>query len=195
MVVHGFENSLASLKGTTVRTSNPERFPEPGIAPVELYFSDGSRSRTDYWRIIRDGKARTSSFDHQQRYGLPVPIDCVCTDRSGAGWKNPARSQMGRPHRRHCLFSSSRILSCKCSISLVMKPGRYISATAPANIRTTLANPPAGTFRSEPLVVNPEVKHSFVSQFLTVDPARHFLGLLSGECREYAGGRMQDRRR
>jgi hypothetical protein len=75
MVVHGFENSLASLKGTTVRTSNPERFPEPGIAPIELHFSDGSRMRTDYWRIICDGNARVTSFDHQQKYGLPAPID------------------------------------------------------------------------------------------------------------------------
>src|SRR3954454_23154694 len=75
MVVQGFENSLASLKDTTVSTSNPERFPEPGIAPVELHFSDGSRLRTDYWRIILDDKAQTSSFDHGQQYGLPAPID------------------------------------------------------------------------------------------------------------------------
>jgi len=75
MVVQGFESSLGALKGNTVRTSNPERFPEPGIAPVELYFSDGSRLRTDYWRIIHDGKAQTSSFDHGQKYGLPAPID------------------------------------------------------------------------------------------------------------------------
>jgi hypothetical protein len=67
--------SLASLAGTTVRTSNPERFPEPGIAPVDLYFSDGSRLRLDCWRIISDGKNRTSSFDHKQKYGLPAPID------------------------------------------------------------------------------------------------------------------------
>jgi hypothetical protein len=75
MVVDGFEKSLASLKDTTVQTSYPERFPEAGIAPVELYFSDGSRLRTDYWRIICDGKAQTSSFDHKQKYGLPAPID------------------------------------------------------------------------------------------------------------------------
>jgi hypothetical protein len=75
MVVRDFENSLASLRGATVKTSNPERFLEPGIAPVELYFSDGSRLRTDYWRIIRGGKATGSSFDHQQKYGLPAPID------------------------------------------------------------------------------------------------------------------------
>jgi hypothetical protein len=70
-----FENSLALLKGTKVRISNPESFPEPGIAPVELRFSDGSRMRANYWRIIRDNKAHTSSFDHQQKYGLPAPID------------------------------------------------------------------------------------------------------------------------
>ena len=75
MIVSGFENSLASLKGTTIRTSFPEHFAEPGIAPVELHFSDGSHLRTDYWRIIRDDKPRTSSFDHQQKYGLPAPID------------------------------------------------------------------------------------------------------------------------
>jgi hypothetical protein len=75
MVVQGFENSLASLKGTKVRTSNPEWVLEPGIAPVELYFSDGSRMRANYWRVIRDGKAHASSFDHQNKYGLPAPID------------------------------------------------------------------------------------------------------------------------
>jgi hypothetical protein len=75
MLVSGFENSLASLKGTMVRTSNPEWFKEPGAAVVELYFSDGSRMRADYWRIIRGGRAGTSSFDHEQKYGLPAPIN------------------------------------------------------------------------------------------------------------------------
>lgn len=31
--------------------------------------------RTDYWRIICDGNAHVTSFDHQQKYGLPAPID------------------------------------------------------------------------------------------------------------------------
>lgn len=75
MFFRDFENSLASLRGTTVKTSNPELFLEPGIAPVELHFSDGSRLRTNYWRIIRASKATGSSFDHQQKYGLPAPID------------------------------------------------------------------------------------------------------------------------
>ena len=94
---NGRSLSLASLKGTTVKTSNPERFPEPGIAPIELHFSDGSRMRTDYWRIICDGNARVTSFDHQQKYGLPAPIDAFAQigeghrvkilDRAGGAWK------------------------------------------------------------------------------------------------------------
>jgi len=75
MVVQGFENSLDSLRGRTVRTSNPKWTPEPGIAPVELQFSDGARVLTSYWRIIRNGKSYLSSFDHQQEYGLPEAID------------------------------------------------------------------------------------------------------------------------
>jgi hypothetical protein len=77
MVVRGFENLLASLRGTNVRTENPEWFWEPGMATVELHFSDGSRLRTNYWRIIRDDKAEISSFDHKQQYGLPAPIDAL----------------------------------------------------------------------------------------------------------------------
>jgi len=87
MVVQGFDKSLASLKGTTVRTSNPERVPEPGIAPVELTFSDGSRLRTDYWRIILEGKAQTSSFDHQQQYGIQAPIDAFTRIAEALGGK------------------------------------------------------------------------------------------------------------
>jgi hypothetical protein len=38
MVVNGFETSLASLKGTTATASNANRFPEPGLASVDLLF-------------------------------------------------------------------------------------------------------------------------------------------------------------
>jgi hypothetical protein len=108
MVVHGFENSLASLTGTTVRTHNPERFPERGIAPVEVYFSDGTRSRTDYWRIIRDGKAQTSSFDHKQKHGLPAPIDAferIAEELDG----KPCERQNGIPVQGTLSFSSCQM--------------------------------------------------------------------------------------
>jgi hypothetical protein len=46
-------------------------------AAIALKFADGSRLRADYWRLIKDGKARLSSFDHAQKYGLAAPINAV----------------------------------------------------------------------------------------------------------------------
>jgi hypothetical protein len=42
-----------------------------------IVFSDGTQLRADYWRVIKDGRASISSFDHQQKYGLPAPIDSM----------------------------------------------------------------------------------------------------------------------
>jgi hypothetical protein len=42
-----------------------------------LLFAEGTRLRADYWRVLRDGKERISSFDHQQQYGLPAPLDAI----------------------------------------------------------------------------------------------------------------------
>jgi hypothetical protein len=75
MIVANFERSLSALKGTTVKVSNSGAYPEPGTASVQLLFSDGSRLRADYWRIIDRDEAGVSSFDHDQKYGLPAPID------------------------------------------------------------------------------------------------------------------------
>ena len=44
---------------------------------MRLVFSEGSKLRADYWRIAQDGKAKISSFDHQQQYGLPAPLDAI----------------------------------------------------------------------------------------------------------------------
>ncbi len=33
--------------------------------------------RTDYWRVSKDRKAKLSSFDHNQQYGLPAPINAI----------------------------------------------------------------------------------------------------------------------
>lgn len=75
MVVKDFDQSLSELKGTSVRVSEAGTYPEPGAASVQLLFSDGSRLRADYWRIIKAGRADVSSFDHNQKYGLPAPIN------------------------------------------------------------------------------------------------------------------------
>ena len=44
---------------------------------MALKFADGSALRADYWRLIKDGKARLSNFDHAQKYGLPAPINAA----------------------------------------------------------------------------------------------------------------------
>jgi hypothetical protein len=50
---------------------------DPGNPTVELTFSEGTRFRADFWRLVTKGKPLLSSFDHQQKYGLPSPIDAI----------------------------------------------------------------------------------------------------------------------
>ena len=45
--------------------------------PFHQKMADGTKLRADYWRVIKDGRASISSFDHKQQYGLPAPIDAV----------------------------------------------------------------------------------------------------------------------
>ena len=52
-------------------------YPEPGQASIRVLFANGTRLRAEYWRLVISGKAGLSSFDHQQKYGLPAPIDAV----------------------------------------------------------------------------------------------------------------------
>jgi len=72
-----FDMSLSKLKNGRVSVSASNAYPEAGAASVQLVFVDGSRLRADYWRVTKDGKAVMSSFDHQQQYGLPAPIDAI----------------------------------------------------------------------------------------------------------------------
>jgi hypothetical protein len=76
-MVKSFDKSLSDLAGTSVQVSEGASYPEPGAASVDVLFSNGSRLRAEYWRMIKDGKAGRSSFDHLQKYGLPGPIDAV----------------------------------------------------------------------------------------------------------------------
>ena len=47
------------------------------MASVQLLFANGSSLRAAYWRVIQDGRAGTSSFDHRRKYGLPAPVDAI----------------------------------------------------------------------------------------------------------------------
>jgi len=77
MMVKNFDKSLFNLRNLSVHVSATDAYPEPGMASVQLLFGNGSRLRAEYWRVIENGKAGISSFDHNQQYGLPAPIDAI----------------------------------------------------------------------------------------------------------------------
>jgi hypothetical protein len=75
--MYNFEQSLLNLKNSPVHVFHTNAHLEAGMAPVQLGFVDGSKIHMEYWRLIIDGKAGLSSFDHLQQYGLPAPIDAI----------------------------------------------------------------------------------------------------------------------
>ncbi len=89
-------DSLAKLTGNSVDVLDADAYPEPGKATTQLIFSEGARLRIDYWRVIRDGKERVSSFDHEQQYGLPGPIDAVKELRTELQHKVVVRVQLDK---------------------------------------------------------------------------------------------------
>jgi hypothetical protein len=73
----GLQDALVKLLDSTVVVSAGDGFPQPGQAFVSLLFVDGTILDAEYWRLIENGAASYSSFDHQQKYGLPKTIDAV----------------------------------------------------------------------------------------------------------------------
>ena len=73
------DNSLnARLKlliGKSVRISDSAAYPQDGQAKVDIHFSDGTKMQASYWRLIKNQRQLLSSFDHEQQYGLPEPIN------------------------------------------------------------------------------------------------------------------------
>src|SRR5215510_9914449 len=63
-------NSLSKLKGSSVTVS-------AAYVGTQLLFSEGAKLTAHYWRVVSDGMEALSSFDHQQKYGLPAPIDAI----------------------------------------------------------------------------------------------------------------------
>jgi hypothetical protein len=75
---NSLEQSLQKLKGCSAQVTESNIYaPENNEASVLIVFSDGTKLRADYWRVIKGGRASISSFDHKQQYGLPAPIDAV----------------------------------------------------------------------------------------------------------------------
>jgi hypothetical protein len=76
-LVVNLEQSLSELLGASAAVSPGIGYPELGMASIQLSFANGTRLEAEYWRLVIDGKAGISSFDHQQKYGLPAPIDAL----------------------------------------------------------------------------------------------------------------------
>jgi hypothetical protein len=77
MVVKNFKKSLSGLKNRPVSVSEGNVPTEFGMACALLLFANGSKLQTFYWRVIKDGRAGMSSFDHRQKYGSSGPIDAI----------------------------------------------------------------------------------------------------------------------
>jgi hypothetical protein len=68
-------NELQHLKNNSVRVTPSD--PSLDDGSVLVAFCNGTILRVDYWRLIKEGRASVSSFDHKQKYGLPSPIDTI----------------------------------------------------------------------------------------------------------------------
>jgi hypothetical protein len=76
-MVDSLDTALSALVGSQV-TVLPADIPrDAGQAPVLLSFSTGAVLTAIYWRIIENGMAGYSSFDHEQIYGLPAAINAI----------------------------------------------------------------------------------------------------------------------
>jgi hypothetical protein len=74
-VTNSFEQKLARLRNVSLTVVADNIPDEEGTASVVMKFSDGTELKAAYWRLIQNGRALLSSFDHQKKYGLPTPID------------------------------------------------------------------------------------------------------------------------
>jgi hypothetical protein len=71
------QNSLNKLVGSAITVAPGNGFPEAGSASTLLRFQNETWLQAEYWRLIENGRHRLSTFDHQQQYGLPSPIDAI----------------------------------------------------------------------------------------------------------------------
>lgn len=70
-----FEQSLSELKNATIAVVADDIPDAEGTASIVVKFSDGTVLNAAYWRLVQDGRALFSSFDHKNKYGLPAPFD------------------------------------------------------------------------------------------------------------------------
>jgi len=94
--VPNLNHFLSKLESNAVQVSDLEVPPVFGAAPVQIAFDRGARLKANYWRLLKDGKVVVSSFDHQQIYGLPKPIDAIDELRKTLGKKTITHAEIDR---------------------------------------------------------------------------------------------------
>jgi hypothetical protein len=77
MIGDDSKNSPIAVQGGPISITSANAYPEPAQASVQITFSDNAVLTATYWRLIKNGKAWLSSFDHAQQYGLPAPINAI----------------------------------------------------------------------------------------------------------------------
>ncbi len=70
-----FVQKLEKLKNVGLEVAADDTPDAEGTAAISIKFSDGTTLQAFYWRLVQDGRAQLTSFDHQKKYGLPAPID------------------------------------------------------------------------------------------------------------------------
>jgi hypothetical protein len=131
--------SLARLKTTSVTVADGHIPDERGTASVVVSFSDGTILRAFYWRLIEDGRALLSSFDHQQKYGLPAPIDAKERLSNTLDGKicNDAQFDV---ETADLIFFFGKTIKLQIFNSPVTKFGTFVSLMAVGSSPTTLSN-------------------------------------------------------
>ena len=77
--LNGRLHQLRGAKCSSVESLEYEERPADPTYSVGtvVTFSDSTRLSLRFWRLIKNGKPLVSIFDHQQKYGLPEPIDAI----------------------------------------------------------------------------------------------------------------------
>jgi hypothetical protein len=77
-----FASRLAQLRGIACAGVSAVEYEEPPTDTIysvgtSLSLADGTKLDALFWRLTKGGRPLVSIFDHQQRYGLPAPVDAI----------------------------------------------------------------------------------------------------------------------
>lgn len=75
MRLDDFERNLFQLASNSVQVFAGNSHVDG--CDLVIKFSEGSQLQCSYWRLIKNGVHRLSSFDDKQQYGLPSPINAI----------------------------------------------------------------------------------------------------------------------